>query len=61
LSGDSFEAFEEEGLFNPEVAQRFEKCLLSAGGVRPAAEMFAAFRGREPQSDALLRQMGLAA
>ena len=61
LSGDTFEAFREEGLFNPETAERFRDCMLSAGGVRPAAEMFRAFRGRPPDPGALLRQMGLAA
>lgn len=61
LSGDTFAAFQEEGLFNKETAKRFVDCVLSAGGVRPAAEMFQAFRGREPNADALLRQMGLAA
>ncbi len=61
LSADTFEAFVQEGLFNPETARRFETCLLAAGSVRPASEMFEAFRGRAPQPDALLRQMGLAA
>ena len=61
LSGDTFEAFQEEGLFNPETARRFCDCMLAAGGVRPAAEMFEAFRGRPPHPGALLRQMGLAA
>ena len=61
LSGDTFEAFQEEGLFNPETARRFCDCMLAGGGVRPAAEMFEAFRGRPPHPGALLRQMGLAA
>ena len=61
LSGDTFAAFQEEGLFNQETARRFVDCVLSAGGVRPAAEMFQDFRGREPSPDALLRQMGLVA
>ena len=61
LSGDTYAAFQEEGLFNRETAKRFADCVLSAGGVRPAAEMFEAFRGRPPSTDALLRQMGLAA
>ena len=60
LSGDTYAAFQEEGLFNKETAKRFADCVLSAGGVRPAAEMFRAFRGREPNPGALLRQMGLA-
>ena len=61
LSGDTYAAFQEEGLFNRETAKRFADCVLSAGGVQPAAEMFRAVRGRAPNPDALLRQMGLAA
>ena len=61
LSGDTYAAFQEEGLFNKETAKRFADCVLSAGGVRSAAEMFQAFRGRTPNPDALLRQMGFAA
>lgn len=60
LSGDTYAAFQEEGLFNRETARRFMDCVLSAGGVRSAAEMFRSFRGRPPRPDALLRQMGLA-
>lgn len=61
LAADTFAAFEEEGLLNQETAARFERCMLSAGGVRPAREMFEAFRGRPPDPDALLRQEGLLA
>lgn len=61
LAADTYAAFEEEGLLNPETAARFERCMLSAGGVRPAREMFEAFRGRAPDPDALLRQEGLLA
>ena len=61
LAADTYAAFEEEGLLNPAVAARFERCMLSAGGVRPAREMFEAFRGRAPDPDALLRQEGLLA
>jgi oligopeptidase A len=32
---------------------------LSVGGSRPALESFKAFRGREPQIDALLRHNGM--
>ena len=61
LAADTFAAFEEEGLLNQETAARFERCMLAAGGVRPAREMFEAFRGRAPDPDALLRQAGLLA
>jgi oligopeptidase A len=33
--------------------------VLAVGGSRPAAESFAAFRGRAPRIDALLRHSGM--
>jgi len=60
LSADAFAAFEEQGVFNPEVGQRFRREILEAGGSRPAMESFRAFRGREPTIDALLRHQGMA-
>ena len=59
LSADAFAAFEEQGVFNPEVGQRFRREILEAGGSRPAMESFKAFRGREPTIDALLRHQGM--
>lgn len=59
LSADAFSRFEEEGLFNQQVAADFLNNTLSMGGVRPAGELFAAFRGRPPQTDALLRHCGI--
>jgi oligopeptidase A len=61
LSADAFGAFEEEGVLNPEVGQRFLREVLAAGGSRPALESFVAFRGRKPQIDALLRHNGMTA
>ncbi len=61
LSADVFSAFEEGGLFNPEIGQRFLRCILERGGARPAMELFKDFRKREPRIDALLRHNGLAA
>ncbi len=60
LSADAFARFEEEGLFNPEVGKDFLTEILEVGGSRPAMESFKAFRGREPEVDALLRHSGLA-
>jgi oligopeptidase A len=60
LSADAFAAFEELGVFNPEVGQRFRREILEAGGSRPAMDSFKAFRGREPSIDALLRHQGMA-
>lgn len=59
LSADAFEAFEEEGLESKETGERFLKCILEAGGSRPAAELFESFRGRKPRLDALLRHSGI--
>ena len=60
LSADAFAAFEEQGVFNPEVGQRFRREILEVGGSRPAMGSFKAFRGREPSIDALLRHQGMA-
>lgn len=59
LSSDAFAAFEEEGLFNPATAARFRDEVLARGGSADAAELFRAFRGRDPSIDALLRHEGL--
>lgn len=60
LSADAYSAFEEQGVFNPEVGNRFRTEILGVGGSRPALESFVAFRGREPKIDALLRHSGMA-
>lgn len=59
LSADAFSAFEETDLFDTDTGQRFLNEILERGGSRPAMEAFKAFRGREPQIDALLRHCGL--
>jgi oligopeptidase A len=59
LSADAFAAFEEQGVFNPEVGSRYRREILEAGGSRPAMASFKAFRGREPRIDALLRHQGM--
>ncbi|THT97962.1 M3 family metallopeptidase [Lampropedia puyangensis] len=63
LSADAYAAFEEEatapGEPNPATGLRYLHNILEAGGSRPAMESFRAFRGREPQLDALLRHQGM--
>jgi oligopeptidase A len=61
LSADAFGAFEEQGVFDPQTARRFLHSILERGGGRDAMDAFVEFRGREPQIEPLLRQMGLAA
>lgn len=58
LSADIYAAFEEENN-RSQTGKRFWQEILSRGGSRSASENFKAFRGREPQSDALLKQLGL--
>jgi len=62
LSADCYAAFEEAGNpFDPATGKRFLDEIIAAGGARPAIENFRAFRGREPQVDALLRHSGMIA
>ena len=58
LDADAFEYFEEEGIFNKDIANRFKK-LLSAGGTIHPAKLYNEFRGREADPKALLRRGGL--
>jgi len=59
LSADAWGAFQEHGVLDPETGRRLRREVLEAGGSRPAMDSFKAFRGREPQIDALLRQEGM--
>ncbi len=63
LSADAYAAFEEsmgaDGLPNVETGRKFRQAILEVGGSRPAMDSFKAFRGREPQLDALLRHQGM--
>ncbi len=60
LSADCYAAFEEAGNpFDPETGRRFLQKIIAAGGARPALENFRAFRGRDPEVDALLRHSGM--
>ncbi|MCB1789965.1 MAG: oligopeptidase A [Gammaproteobacteria bacterium] len=61
LSADAFSLFEEKGVFDQATGQSFLHNILERGGSKDAMELFVAFRGREPQIDALLRHTGIAA
>ena len=66
LSADVYSAFEEAAklkgsVLDAETGVRYRTEILEVGGSRPAAESFAAFRGRPPEIDALLRHGGLIA
>ena len=60
MDADAFAAFEEAGdVFDPATAEKLEQFILSAGGSRPADELYLAFRGRMPGVEALLKGRGL--
>jgi peptidyl-dipeptidase Dcp len=60
LDADAFQAFKETGdIYNRKVAGRFEREILSKGGTRDPLEMYKAFRGKEPDINALLINRGL--
>ncbi len=63
LSADAFSAFEEmratRSVLDVTTGARFLAEVLAVGGSRSAAESFRAFRGRDPQVDALLRHNGM--
>jgi len=59
LSADAFSLFKETGIFNRETGQAFLEEILERGGSAPAMDLFKAFRGRPPETDALLIDSGL--
>ena len=62
MDADAFEAFEEaEGAFDPAMAEKLERFILSAGGSEEADVLYTKFRGRMPGVEALLKGRGLAA
>ncbi|QAU33882.1 M3 family metallopeptidase [Janthinobacterium sp. 17J80-10] len=66
LSADAYSMFEEASeatgnILSSEAGLKFSQEVLAMGGSRPALESFMAFRGREPNIDALLRHNGMSA
>lgn len=59
LDADAFELFKQKGIFNREVANKFKDNVLSRGGSVHPMNLYVAFRGQEPNPDALLRRAGL--
>lgn len=63
LSADAFAAFEEAGLGDEKAVARmgrkFRDTILALGGSRHPMDVYRAFRGREPSTQALLRHNGL--
>jgi peptidyl-dipeptidase Dcp len=61
MDADTFAAFEEAGSpWDKATSDRFAKILLSTGNETDRAEAYRAFRGRDPDVNALLRKRGFA-
>jgi len=59
LDADAFAYFQENGIFNKEVATKFTDNVLSKGGTELPMELYKKFRGQEPKADALLKRAGI--
>lgn len=59
LEADAFAYFQENGIFNPTIAKKFQENILSRGGSADPMELYIAFRGKEPSTQALLKKCGL--
>jgi peptidyl-dipeptidase Dcp len=59
MDADSWAAFEETGnVWDPATAERFRATLLSTGNETDRADAYRAFRGRDPDVNALLKRRG---
>jgi len=58
LDADAFELFQELGIFNEKVAERFRQLLSSGDTIHPSV-LYRRFRGKDPDPRALLRRAGL--
>jgi len=59
LDADAFQAFEENGIFDPTTAKAFRENILAKGGSEDPMVLYKRFRGAEPKIDALLKRRGL--
>lgn len=59
LSADAFSLFEQKGIFDKKTGELFLNTVLANGGSKEPMTLFKAFRGREPNTEALLRHSGI--
>ncbi len=59
LDNDAYEAFRENGIFDPATATAFRTNILERGNTDDAMTLYTAFRGHEPSIEPLLKNRGL--
>lgn len=59
MACDAFARFEEEGIFNSQTGASFLTHILAKGGSEDFDKLFLAFRGREPNQTAFLKNKGI--
>lgn len=59
IVADAFKYFKDNGGFNAELSKRFLDTVMSQGDLRDADELYREFRGRDPDSQALLDKYGI--
>lgn len=59
LDSDAFAAFKEKGLFDQVTAESFRKNILEKGGTANPADLYKAFRGKDPDPVHLMKKRGL--
>ena len=59
LDADAFELFLEKGVFDLETSKSFKENILSKGGTEHSMKLYKRFRGKSPDTKALLKRAGL--
>ena len=59
LDADAFDAFVENGIFDPATATAFRTNILEKGGTDDPMKLYINFRGAEPDPESLLKNRGL--
>ena len=54
-----FSVFEKEGILNPDVGMKYRKIILEKGGTVDPLDLVKELLGRDPNSEAFLRSMGI--